>query len=67
MPCFWINNDNPLEVSYAPESTEDWTPIQSEYYAPEYLYNPLSCNISYIVKDKYGLGYMLTFSKEHTW
>lgn len=66
MPTFWINLNNPEEISYTtPLNPEGWEPIQVEGYGPGYLENPTKHNISYIYKKKPYLGYMLNILNQN--
>lgn len=59
MSCFWINKENPWSVSYNPENTSDWIPIQSSRYFNCELVNPKPGEIAYRYKNNDYFGYLL--------
>jgi hypothetical protein len=59
MSCFWINKENPSLVSYSPEDTFGWTPIQSSRYWNCELIKPKQDEIAYRYKNNDYFGYLL--------
>jgi hypothetical protein len=58
MTCFWINKGNTKLISYNPENTENWTPIQSSRYFNCELINPKEDEISYKYKGDDYFGFL---------
>jgi hypothetical protein len=59
LPVFWINKENPRLVSYNPEHTEDWRPLQSEFYGHSELVKPKDNEIAYKYKGDDYRGFLL--------
>jgi hypothetical protein len=54
---FWINLDNPKEVSYQPKEEGNWKSIQSSFYGGQLL-SPNGNEISYKLKTDFTRGYL---------
>jgi hypothetical protein len=63
MSCFWINKENPSLISYNPENTSEWIPIQSECYHYG-IDKPKQDEISYMHKGNKYYGYLLKLIDE---
>ena len=56
MSCFWINLDNPKEVSYQPKENGNWKAIILEGYANSLI--PTNNEIVYRLKKYSTQGYI---------
>lgn len=61
MSCFWINKENPTVVSYNPENTSEYIPIQSSHYLMYELVKPKQDEIAYKYKNNDCFGYLYQF------